>query len=84
MVKKKKKTGEREREHHLNAATREQERLPFVDDFLILLIGLHKPLADAYETAVHEAALQQVVDGFEQERATLIRQAAFPLAVLLA
>ena len=57
---------------------------PFVDGFLVLLVGLHEPLPDADKAPVHEAALQQVVDGFEQERATLVRQAALPLAVLLA
>lgn len=57
---------------------------PFVDDLLLLLVWLDKPLADANEAAVHEAALQQVVDGFEQERPALVGQAALPLAVLLA
>ena len=57
---------------------------PLVDGLLVLLVGLHEPLPDAHKAAVHEAALQQVVDGFEQERATLVRQAALPLAVLLA
>lgn len=58
--------------------------LPFVDALLLLLVWLNKPLADADEAAIHEAALQQVVDGFEQERPALVGQAAFPLAVLLA
>lgn len=56
---------------------------PFVDDLLLLLVWLDKPLADADEAAVHEAALQQVVNGFEQECPALIGQAAFPLAILL-
>lgn len=57
--------------------------LPLVDGLLVLLIWLDKPLADADEAAVHEAALQQVVDGLEQERSTLVGEAALPLAVLL-
>lgn len=61
-----------------------KQDLPFVDDLFLLLVWLDKPLADADEAAVHEAALQQVVDGFEQERPALVGQAAFPLAVLLA
>lgn len=60
------------------------QALPFVDALLLLLVWLNKPLADADEAAIHEAALQQVVDGFEQERPALVGQAAFPLAVLLA
>lgn len=47
------------------------------------MIWLDKPLADADEAAVHEAALQQVVDGLEEERSTLVGQAALPLTVLL-
>lgn len=57
---------------------------PLVDGLLILLIWLDEPLADADEAAVHEAALQQVVDGLEQERPTFVGKAALPLAVLLA
>lgn len=57
---------------------------PLVDGLLILLIWLDEPLADADEAAVHEAALQQVVDGLEEERPTLVGKAALPLAVLLA
>lgn len=57
--------------------------LPLVDGLLVLLIWLDKPLADADEATVHEAALQQVVDGLEQERPTLVGEAALPLAVLL-
>lgn len=61
-----------------------KQDLPFIDGLLLLLVWLNKPLADADEAAIHEAALQQVVDGFEQKRPALIGQAAFPLAVLLA
>lgn len=57
--------------------------IPFINGLLILLIWLDKPLADADEATVHEAALQQVVDGLEEERSTLVGQAALPLAVLL-
>lgn len=60
------------------------QALPFVDALLLLLVWLNKPLADADEAAIHEASLQQVVDGFEQERPALVGQAALPLAVLLA
>ena len=58
-------------------------RSPLVDGLLVLLVGLDEPLAEAHEAAVHQAALQQVVDGFEQERAALVRQAALPHAVIL-
>lgn len=57
--------------------------VPFVDGLLLLLIWLDKPLADANKVPVHEAALQQVVDGLEQECSTLVGQAALPLAILL-
>lgn len=56
---------------------------PLVIGLLVFLVGLHKPLADADEAAVHEAALQQVVDGFEEQRATFIRQAVVPHAIVL-
>lgn len=46
--------------------------VPFVNGLLLLLVWLNEPLADANEATVHEAALQQVVDGFEQERPTLV------------
>lgn len=62
---------------------REGGTLPLIDGLLILLIWLDKPLADADEAAVHEAALQQVVDGLEQKRSTLVGEAALPLAILL-
>lgn len=39
--------------------------LPLVDGLLIFLVGFDEPLADANKAAIHEAALQQVVDGFE-------------------
>lgn len=61
-----------------------KQDIPFVDGLLLLLVWLNKPLADSDEAAVHKAALEQVVDGFEQERPALVRQAAFPLTVLLA
>lgn len=48
------------------------DNIPLVDRLLILLIRLHKPFANANKAAIHEAALQQVVDGFEQQRATFI------------
>lgn len=57
--------------------------IPLIDGLLLLLVWLDEPLADADEAAVHEAALQQVVDGLEQERPTLVGQAALPLAILL-
>lgn len=52
--------------------------IPLVDGLLILLIRFDKPLADANEAAIHEAALQQVVDGFEQQRATFVGKAVLP------
>lgn len=57
--------------------------IPLIDGLLLLLVWLDEPLADADEAAVHEATLQQVVDGLEQERSTLVGQAALPLAILL-
>lgn len=48
------------------------------------MVWLDEPLADANEATVHEAALQQVVNGFEEERPALVGQAALPLAILLA
>lgn len=57
--------------------------VPLVNALLILLVWFHKPPADADKAAVHEASLQKVVDGFEQECSTLVRQAALPLAILL-
>lgn len=57
--------------------------VPLVDGLLILLVGLHEPLADANEAAVHEAALQQVVNGFEQQRATFIGKAVLPQPIIL-
>lgn len=56
--------------------------LPPVDGLLVLLVGLHKPFADADEAAIHEAALQQVVDGFEEQRATLVGEAVLPEPVV--
>lgn len=67
--------------HWLSAVGK--ENIPFVDDLLLLLVWLNEPLADANEATVHETALQQVVNGFEEERPTLIGQAAVPLAILL-
>ncbi len=60
-----------------------EQDTPFIDGLLPLLVWLHKPLANADEATVHETALQQVVDGFEQERSTLVGQATLPLTVLL-
>lgn len=57
--------------------------IPFINGLLLLLVRLDKPLADANKAAVHETALQKVVDGFEQERSTLVGQATLPLAILL-
>lgn len=57
---------------------------PLIDGLLILLIWLDEPLANTDKTAVHEAALQEVVDGLEQKRPTLVGKAALPLAILLA
>ena len=57
--------------------------IPFVNGLLLLLVGLNEPLADANKATVHETALQQVVDGFEQECSTLVGQATLPLAILL-
>lgn len=70
--------------HHktLLSAIRKQD-IPFINGLLLLLVWLHKPLADADKAAVHETALQQVVDGLEQERSTLIGQATLPLTILL-
>lgn len=52
--------------------------IPLVDGLLVLLVRFDEPLADADEAAVHEAALQQVVDGFEEQRATFVREAVLP------
>lgn len=60
-----------------------RDALPLVDGLLIFLIGLDKPLADAHKAAVHEAAFQQVVDGFEEQCATLVRQTTFPHTVFI-
>lgn len=57
--------------------------IPFINGLLLLLVWLNKPLADADKATVHETALQQVVDGFEQERSTLVGQATLPLTILL-
>lgn len=57
--------------------------LPLVDGLFILLVGFDKPLPEAYKAAVHEAALQQVVDGLEEQRAALIGQAGLPHAIFL-
>lgn len=57
--------------------------VPLVDGLLILLVGFDEPLSDANEAAIHEAALQQVVDGFEQQRATLIGKAVLPQPIIL-
>lgn len=57
--------------------------VPLVDGLLILLVGLDKPLANANEAAIHEAALQQVVDGFKQQSATLVGKAILPQPVVL-
>lgn len=57
--------------------------LPFVDGLLILLVGFDKPLADTNKGSVHEAALQQVMDGFEEQRSALVGQAALPRTVLI-
>lgn len=59
------------------------EHVPFVDGLLILLVRLDEPLADANEAAIHEAALQQVVDGFEQQCATLVGKSVLPQPVVL-
>lgn len=56
----------------------EPVNVPLVDGLLILLVGFHKPFANANKAAIHEAPLQQVVDGFEQQRATLIGKAILP------
>ena len=56
---------------------------PFINGLLLLLVWLDEPLADADKATVHETAFQQVVDGLEQQRSTLIGQAALPHAVLL-
>lgn len=66
-----------------NSAERAVQDVPLVDGLLILLVGLDKPLADANEAAIHEAALQQVVDGFEQQRATFVGKAVLPEPVIL-
>ena len=58
--------------------------VPFVDGLLVLLVGFDKPLPDPNEAAIHEAALQQVVDGFEQQRATLVGKPVLPQPNILA
>lgn len=57
--------------------------LPLVDGLLVFLVGFDKPLADAHKAAVHEAALQQVVDGFEEQCTALIRQTTFPHTIFI-
>lgn len=57
--------------------------LPFVDGFLILLIGLHEPFPDAHEVPVHQTPLQQVVNSFEEQSAALIGQPVLPNPILL-
>lgn len=66
----------------LLSAIRKQD-VPFINGLLFLLVWLNEPLADADKATVHETALQEVVDGLEQERSALVGQAALPLAVLL-
>lgn len=65
-----------------NSAEPSSADLPPVDGLLVLLVGLHEPFADADEAAIHEAALQQVVDGFEEQRATLVGEAVLPEPVV--
>lgn len=60
-----------------------KQNLPFINDLLLLLVWLNKPLANANKATVHETTFQQVVNGFKQECSTLIGQAAFPLTILL-
>lgn len=57
--------------------------VPLVDGLLILLVRFDEPLADANEAAVHEAALQQVVDGFEQKGAAFVGKAVLPQTIIL-
>lgn len=57
--------------------------LPLVDGLFIFLVGFDKPLADTHKAAVHEAALQQVVDGFEEQCAALVCQTTFPHTVFI-
>lgn len=52
--------------------------LPFVDGLLILLVGFDEPLAYTNKGSVHEAAFQQVMDGFEEQRSALVGQATLP------
>lgn len=52
--------------------SRKKQDIPFINGLLLLLVWLDKPLANTNKAPVHEAALQQVVNGFEQERSTLI------------
>lgn len=52
--------------------SRKKQDIPFVNGLLLLLVWLDKPLANTNKAPVHEAALQQVVNGFEQESSTLI------------
>lgn len=64
-----------------NSATKKQD-IPFINGLFLLLVWLDKPLAYTNKAPVHETTLQQVVNGFEQKRSTLIGQATFPLAIL--
>lgn len=56
--------------------------IPLIYGLFLLLVWLDEPLANADKSTVHETALQQVVDGLEEERPTLVGQAALPLAIL--
>lgn len=57
--------------------------IPFIKGLPFLLVWLNKPLPNADKATVHETALQQVVDGLEQECSTLVGQATLPLTILL-
>lgn len=58
--------------------------LPLVNGLLVLFVGFDEPFSDAYETAVHQTALQQVVNGLEEKSSTFVGQTAFPHTVILA
>lgn len=40
--------------------------IPLVNGLLVLFVGFDEPFPDAYKTAVHQTALQQVMNGLEE------------------
>lgn len=56
--------------------------IPLVNRLLVLLVGFHKPFPNANKTAIHEAAFQQVMDGFKQQCTTFIGETILPKPII--